>query len=180
MKWMYSPQWAQQWGKKKKTRLKNNFQLDDPKLAICGKDYIFKNDFNDQFYLLVFAAFRFSFVQLSVNWATLWKVKCAGLALYCMYNHVSTSHESLIFLSSLSLYRLVLLCTTRRAPASSKTWWPKPIRTAWRSRCPSTSSPLRSLTRKPPPVLRPSLLASPPAGWWEEDLNWCTQTFTVI
>lgn len=56
---------------------------------------------------------------------------------------------------------------TRRAPASSKTWWPKLRRTKSRSRCPSTSSLLTSSTNMPPPVLQQLLLASPPAGWWE-------------
>lgn len=56
---------------------------------------------------------------------------------------------------------------TRRAPASSKTWWPKLRRTKSRSRCPSTSSLLTSSTNMPPPVLQQLLLASPLAGWWE-------------
>lgn len=65
--------------------------------------------------------------------------------------------------------RSVRLCSTRRAPPSSKTWWPKRRRTAWRLRCPSTSSRPISLTRKPPPAPQPSPQASPPAGWWEPD-----------
>jgi len=68
---------------------------------------------------------------------------------------------------SLSLFRSAPPCTMRRAPASSRTLWPKPRRTASRSRCPATSSPPTSLTRKPSSAARPSPKASPPAGWWE-------------
>lgn len=66
------------------------------------------------------------------------------------------------------LFRSVPPCTTRRAPASSRSWWPKQRRTASRSRCPSTSSLLTSLMRTPKPALQPLLLASLPAGWWED------------
>lgn len=77
---------------------------------------------------------------------------------------------------SLSPFRSVPPCTTRRVPASSRTWWQKRRRTASRSRCPSTSSLQTSLMRKPPPALRPSLLAFLPAGWWEKRIyfvNYC-------
>lgn len=66
--------------------------------------------------------------------------------------------------------RLVRPCMTRRALASSRTWWPKLRRTRSGSLCPSTLSLLTSLTRTPPPARQPWQQESPPAGWWDDVL----------
>lgn len=77
------------------------------------------------------------------------------------------AQSSLVPSRPLAFVRSVHLCTTRREPASSKTWWPKPRRTEWRSLCPSTLSPPTSSMRKRPQEPPPSLLESLQAGWWD-------------